>query len=64
MDLRFPPLKVRRHPAGVELAAHLEDGPFALVLAPGDDFGGRLFEEWMRVADECGSVTSDWLLDV
>ncbi len=61
MGSQFPPLTVRRHHIGLEVVSDLEDGRFAVHLAPGEEFGGRMFEEWMRVADSHGTVSSDWL---
>ena len=62
MGSQYPPLTVRRHSNGLEVMAHLEDGCFVVMLEPGETFGGRIFEEWQRVADSQGVVSSAWLV--
>lgn len=55
-------LYVRQQANGLAISAYLADeGQFVVEIVPGEPFGGRIFEEWERIANNQGYISADWL---
>lgn len=64
MDSQYLTVKRKQQPNGLEITAVNVDGTVAATveLEPWAAVGGRIYEEWEKVADSGGVAPGDWAI--